>query len=400
MEDEQKHMAKGQMIDWTDASRSFVAGSDCQSRQQDRKIIHIDMDAFYAAIEQRDRPELRGKPVIVGGHPEKRGVVATCSYEARKFGIHSAMPSRTAFKLCPHAIFLPARFEVYRAVSAQIMQILRTYTDLVEPVSLDKAYLDVTENKKGISSATRVAREIKQHILAQTQLTASAGVSFNKFIAKLASDYQKPDGLTVVPPQQAAHFLDAIPIDKFLGVGKVTAAKLKELGIMTGTDLKRLSEEQLRTLFHERGRLLFAYVHGEDHRPVQPTHIRKSVGKEVTLEEDISDRDQMVRILEQLTEQVVQRLIELGLQGKTLTLKVRWSDFQLITRSITVMTGVGDAQVMMPYLRGLIAQLDGGNRGVRLLGVSLSNLLPRNERGQTEIITALSLWDMERFPGG
>ena len=190
--------------------------------QRDRKIIHIDMDAFYASIEQRDRSELRGKAVIVGGHPEKRGVVMTCSYEARKFGVHSAMPSRTAFKLCPRANFLPARFEVYRAVSAQIMQILRTYTDLVEPMSLDEAYLDVSESAPDFSSAEQIAREIKWDILAQTQLTASAGVSFNKFIAKLASDYQKPDGLTVVAPEQAVSFLESIPIQKFLGVGKVT----------------------------------------------------------------------------------------------------------------------------------------------------------------------------------
>jgi DNA polymerase IV len=364
--------------------------------QQDRKIIHIDMDAFYAAIEQRDHPELRGKPVIVGGHPEKRGVVMTCSYEARKFGIHSAMPSRTAFKLCPLAIFLPARFEVYRAVSVQIMQILQTYTHLVEPVSLDEAYLDVSENAPDFSSATQIAREIKQHILAQTQLTASAGVSFNKFIAKLASDYQKPDGFTVVPPEQAARFLDAIPIHKFLGVGKVTGAKLKELGILTGADLKRLSEERLRGLFHERGSMLYAYVRGEDNRVVQPAHVRKSVGKEVTLQEDTADCEQMVRILERLAEQVAQRLNELGVQGKTITLKVRWSDFRLITRSITLTTHIQDAQVMMQYLQALLAKLDGGNKSVRLLGVSLSNLLSKNGTGQPEKLVAPSLWDIER----
>jgi DNA polymerase IV len=361
--------------------------------QRDRKIIHIDMDAFYAAIEQRDRSELRGKPVIVGGHPEKRGVVMTCSYEARKFGVHSAMPSRTAFKLCPHAIFLPARFEVYHAVSAQIMQILRTYTDLVEPMSLDEAYLDVSENAPDFSSAEQIAREIKRDILAQTQLTASAGVSFNKFIAKLASDYQKPDGLTVVAPEQAVSFLESIPIQKFLGVGKVTGAKLKELGISTGADLKRLSEEQLRTLFHERGSMLYAYVRGEDNRAVQPIHVRKSVGKEVTLQEDTADREQMVHILEHLAEQVAQRLKELGARGKTITLKVRWSNFQLITRSITVTTPMQDAPVMMQYLLPLLAKLDGGDKSVRLLGVSLSNLLFINGTGQPEKLAAPSLWD-------
>jgi DNA polymerase-4 len=351
------------------------------------------MDAFYAAIEQRDRSELRGIPVIVGGHPEKRGVVMTCSYEARKFGVHSAMPSRTAFKLCPHAIFLPARFEVYHAVSAQIMQILRTYTYLVEPMSLDEAYLDVSENAPDFSSAEQIAREIKRDILAQTRLTASAGVSFNKFIAKLASDYQKPDGLTVVAPEQAVSFLESIPIQKFLGVGKVTGAKLKELGISTGADLKRLSEEQLRTLFHERGSMLYAYVRGEDNRAVQSIHVRKSAGKEVTLQEDTADREQMVHILEHLAEQVAQRLKELGARGKTITLKVRWSNFQLITRSITVTTPMQDAPVMMQYLLPLLAKLDGGNKSVRLLGVSLSNLLFINGTSQPEKLTAPSLWD-------
>ncbi len=361
--------------------------------QRDRKIIHIDMDAFYAAIEQRDRLELRGKAVIVGGHPEKRGVVMTCSYEARRFGIHSAMPSRTAFKLCPHAIFLPARFEVYQAVSEQIMQILRTYTDLVEPMSLDEAYLDVSENAPDFYTATQIAREIKRHIQSQTQLTASAGVSFNKFIAKLASDYQKPDGLTVITPEQAASFLESIPIQKFLGVGKVTGAKLKELGITTGADLKRLSKEQLRAMFHERGSILYANVRGEDNRAVQSTHVRKSVGKEVTLQEDTTDREQMVRILEHLAEQVARRLEELGVRGKTITLKVRWSDFQLITRSVTVTTPLQDASVMMQYLLPLLAKRDGGNKSVRLLGVSLSNLSFKNGTGQPEKLTALSLWD-------
>lgn len=363
--------------------------------QRDRKIIHIDMDAFYAAIEQRDRPELRGKAVIVGGHPKKRGVVMTCSYEARQFGVHSAMPSRTAFKLCPHAIFLPARFEVYRAVSAKIMQILRTYTDLVEPMSLDEAYLDVSDNAPDFSSATRIAQEVKRDILAQTQLTASAGVSFNKFIAKLASDYQKPDGLTVVAPEQAESFLEAIPIQKFLGVGKVTGAKLKELGILTGADLKRLGEEQLRTLFHERGSQLYAYVRGEDNRLVQPVHIRKSLGKEVTLEADTADREQMIRILERLVEQVAQRLNELGVRGKTITLKVRWSNFQLITRSITVSSSMQEAQVMMPYVEALLAKLESGNRSVRLLGVSLSNLVFEDGTGESEQVVAPSLWDLE-----
>jgi len=313
----------------------------------------------------------------------------------REYGIHSAMPSRTAYRLCPQGIFLPARFEVYRTVSAQIMQVLHTYTDLVEPLSLDEAYLDVTENTRGQPPATFLAQDIKRQILAQTQLTASAGVSFNKFLAKLASDHQKPDGLTVIPPEQAASFLEAISIHKFFGVGKVTQAKLKNLGVLTGADLKRLSEEQLRALLGERGNLLYRYVHGEDDRPVQPTHIRKSIGKEVTLPEDIDDPGHMLHILEQLAEQVAQRLSELGLKGKTITLKLRWSDFRLITRSLTVPGGVEDATTMMGFVRSLLAQVDLTKQSVRLLGVALSNLIPTHEVEPRQAVTWTSLWDME-----
>jgi DNA polymerase-4 len=296
-------------------------------KQPIRKIIHIDMDAFYAAIEQRDHPELRGKPVIVGGQPDKRGVVATCSYEARQFGIHSAMPSMTALKRCPHAIFLPPRFDVYRAVSGQIIQIFHIYTDLIEPLALDEAYLDVTENKLHQTSATLIACQIKQQIQEQIGLTASAGVSFKKFLAKLTSDFQKPNGLTVVTPRQAVQFLDATPIRKFFGVGKVTEARLKALDIQTGADLKQVSEEQLRTLFGERGSMLYNSVRGEDHRPVLPIRLRKSIGKETTLETDSADHEQIVRILQHLSTQVEKRLLELGLRGKTITLKIKWSDF-------------------------------------------------------------------------
>lgn len=357
------------------------------------KIIHIDMDAFYASIEQRDNPELRGKPVIVGGHPDRRGVVATCSYEARRFGVHSAMPSRTALKLCPQGIFLPPRFDVYRAVSAQIMQIFRSYTDLVEPLSLDEAYLDVTENKRGQSSPGLAAREIKQQIYTQTHLTASVGVSFNKFIAKLASDYRKPDGLTVVTPTQAARFLEAIPINKFFGVGKVTEARLKQEGIITGADLKKRGEEELRNLFGERGTMLYRYVQGEDDRPVQPTRIRKSVGKETTLFEDIDDREQMLQILERLAGQVEQRLYDLDLQGKTVTLKLKWADFQQITRSVTLASPIQDARDMMVYVRQLLAALSGETKQVRLLGVTISCLSSTGELAGPPEYLARSLWD-------
>src|SRR5215467_10690375 len=217
-------------------------------QEKTRAILHIDLDAFYASVEQRDHPEYRGKPVIVGGSPDRRGVVATASYEARQFGVHSAMPSRTALRLCPSAIFLPARFEVYRAVSQQIMTIFRQYTSLVEPLSLDEAYLDVTATVGDLDEAVQLAREIKQRIQEQTRLTASAGVSYCKFLAKIASDRNKPDGLTVITPQEASAFLEALPIEKFFGVGKVTATRLRTQGIHTGADLKHLGEEQLREL--------------------------------------------------------------------------------------------------------------------------------------------------------
>jgi DNA polymerase IV len=360
-----------------------------------RFILHIDLDAFYASIEQRDHPGLRGQPVIVGGSPERRGVVSTAFYEARRFGVHSAMPCRTAQRLCPQAIFLPPRFEVYRAVSQQIMAIFRASTTLVEPLSLDEAYLDVTAAVQDLDEAAQLARQIKQQIRSTTGLTASAGVSFAKFLAKLASDAHKPDGLTLISPVQAPAFLDALPIDKFFGVGKVTAAKLREVGIENGADLKGLSQERLRVLLGKHGSQLYRFVRGEDERPVEPTRERKSVGKEVTFERDLVDRGRMEGILEQLARQVEQRLVELDVRGRTLTLKVRWSNFQLITRSVSRAQGFQDAQAMMPVLRRLLAQLDGGNRPVRLLGVTVSNLLTSKEAQQTEQMTALTLWDME-----
>ncbi|HYX49243.1 MAG TPA: DNA polymerase IV, partial [Ktedonobacteraceae bacterium] len=312
-----------------------------------RAILHIDLDAFYASVEQRDHPEYRGKPVIVGGSPDRRGVVATASYEARQFGVHSAMPSRTAFRLCPSAIFLPARFEVYRAVSQQIMLIFRQHTSLVEPLSLDEAYLDVTNSVHDMNEAVKIAGELKQQIREQTQLTASAGVSYCKFLAKIASDRNKPDGLTVITLQEAPTFLDALPIEKFSGVGKVTAARLKSMGIQTGADLKRLGEGQLRELLGKHGAQLYHYACGEDSRAVEPVRVRKSVGKEVTLEHDIRDRSEMEHILAKLAIQVERRLVELSIAGKTLTLKVRWSNFDLVTRAVSRTQGFQQAEEML-----------------------------------------------------
>jgi DNA polymerase-4 len=322
-----------------------------------RFILHIDLDAFYASVEQRDRPELRGKPVIVGGSPDRRGVVSTASYEARRYGVHSAMPCRTAQRLCPEAIFLPPRFEVYKAVSRQVMAIFQVHTALVEPLSLDEAYLDVSAAVHTLEEATELARTIKQQIFAATQLTASAGVSFSKSLAKLASDLHKPDGLTTIPLQQAPAFLDALPIDKFFGVGKVTAAKLRALNIETGADLKRLGEGRLRALLGKYGNYLYHLACGEDDRPVEATRERKSVGKEVTFERDIVDRDRMEEILEKLAGQVERRLVELDLQGRTLTLKVKWSNFQLTTRSVSRPRGFQKTHEMMPVLRALLRQL-------------------------------------------
>ncbi len=364
-------------------------------QEKTRAILHIDLDAFYASVEQRDHPEYQGKPVIVGGSPDRRGVVATASYEARQFGVHSAMPSRTALRLCPSAIFLPARFEVYRAVSRQIMAIFHQHTSLVEPLSLDEAYLDVTAAVRDLNEAAQLAREIKRQIREQTELTASAGVSYCKFLAKIASERNKPDGLTVITPQEASAFLEALPIDKFFGVGKVTAARLRTLGLQTGNDLKHLGEERLRDLLGKHGAQLYHYACGEDNRLVEPVRVRKSVGKEVTLEHDIRDRDEMERILEKLATQVECRLVELDLAGKTLTLKVRWSNFDLVTRAISRTQGFLQAKEMMPVLHMQLSGLVDGKQAVRLLGVIVSGLFSQEEMRRERQVVTPSLWTGE-----
>ena len=305
------------------------------------------------------------------------------------------MPSRTAQRLCPQAIFLPARFEVYRAVSQQIMTIFRQQTALVEPLSLDEAYLDVTDAVRNLEEAARLAREIKRQIWEQTRLTASAGVSYCKFLAKIASDAHKPDGLTVISQDEAPAFLEALPIEKFFGVGKVTAAKLRELGIQTGGDLKRMGEERLRDLFGKHGGQLYRYACGIDDRPVEPVRERKSVGKEVTLERDIRDCAEMERILQTLALQVEHRMAELGIAGKTLTLKVRWSSFELVTRASSRMQGFQSAQEMLPILHTLLYGLVDGKRAVRLLGVIISGLVSANEIRRARQLITPSLWEDE-----
>jgi DNA polymerase-4 len=343
-----------------------------------RKIIHIDMDAFYASIEQRDNPELKGRPVIVGGTPDKRGVVAACSYEARKFGIHSAMSSRSAYKLCPKAIFIRPRFDIYRAVSAQIREIFYEYTDLIEPLSLDEAFLDVTDNKKRMRSATLIAQEIKNKIYKKTGLTASAGVSFNKFLSKVASDMNKPDGLTVITPEEANEFIDEIPIRKFFGIGEVTEKKMLDMGIKTGADLKKIDKSKLIEIFGKVGGHYYNIVHGEDDRPVNPYRIRKSIGKETTLGEDIDNKEQMIDILNQLALEVEGLLKKHDVKGKTITLKIKYFDFQNITRSITVEKPVILRADIMKHIKVLLGKTDAGRKKVRLLGIAISNFLDKD----------------------
>ncbi|MCP5105955.1 MAG: DNA polymerase IV [bacterium] len=340
-----------------------------------RKIIHVDMDAYYASVEQRDRPELKGKPVIVGGDPQGRGVVSTCSYEARKYGIHSAMASSVAFRLCPHAVFVRPRFDVYKSVSDQVRAIFHEFTDLVEPLSLDEAFLDVTDNKKNIPYATDIAREILKRIREETQLTASAGVSFNKFLAKVASDIHKPNGLTVVTPKIAPQFIDRLPIGKFFGVGKVTEKKMFDMGIRTGADLKKLSREELVKRFGKVGNYYYNIAYCQDDRPVNPHRERKSIGQERTLSEDIDNKEEMLEILKKLAVRIENYMKEKTIKGKTVTLKIKYFNFKSITRSITVPESVCEAAVMMKYIPSLLDKTEAGVKKVRLLGVSISNFV-------------------------
>lgn len=337
-----------------------------------RKIIHIDMDAFYAAIEQRDHPELKGKPVVVGGQPHSRGVVATCSYEARKYGIHSAMPSIQAYRLCPHAVFLRPRFHVYKGESQKIRSIFSQYTDLVEPLSLDEAFLDVTDNRKGIKSATRIAQKIRKQIYEELGLTASAGVSFNKFIAKVASDMHKPDGLTVIPPEKGELFIASLPIRKFFGVGRATEKKMLSLGIKTGADLRRHTREWLVDHFGKVGGFYFQICRGIDDRPVNPRRARKSMGKEKTLSRDLNDLVEIKGVLQRLAERLVPLITKADFKGNTLTLKIKYFDFQCISRSITLPHIITSKEQIMAQMGELLLKTEAGRKKIRLLGISVS----------------------------
>ncbi len=344
-----------------------------------RKIIHVDMDAFFASVEQRDRPELRGRPVIVGGAPHSRGVVAACSYEARAYGIHSAMPSVRAHQLCPQAVFLRPRMPRYQEVSRQIMDLFRQYTPLVEPLSVDEAFLDVTANRLGEPSATRIATAIRAAIRETTGLTASAGVSFNKFLAKIASSHRKPDGLTVIPPDQAQEFIAALPIGTFYGVGRVTEQRMHDEGIHTGGDLLRYSRQELTALFGKAGRFFYDMARGIDERPVEPVRVRKSIGSETTLATDILDFVRVSAVLYEQAQEVARILAQKKTGGRTLTLKVRYSDFTTITRSCTTPQGFFCASDILAQLPRLLAATEAGRRKIRLLGVTVANLCTAEE---------------------
>jgi DNA polymerase-4 len=341
------------------------------------------MDAFYASIEQRDFPQYKEKPLIVGGS-SRRGVVAAASYEARKYGIHSAMPTLTALHRCPELIIARPRFDVYKKVSGQIMKIFRSYTDLVEPLSLDEAFLDVTENKFDIPSATLVAREIKAEVREATLLTASAGVSVNKFLAKIASDMDKPDGLFVIEPDQVETFIESLDVNKFFGVGKVTAGKMQKLGICTGKDLKNKTKQELIRLFGKNGSFFYDICRGIDNRPVNPERIRKSFGKERTYEEDLGSLEELNDALRNIAEMLSSDLDKYGIKGKTLTVKVKYNDFRQITRSRTFASFFNDEYVIRETAQEIMAtEYFPGNR-IRLLGITLSGLenasrLPEDE---------------------
>lgn len=342
-----------------------------------RKILHIDMDAFYASVEQRDNPEYKGKPIAVGGS-RHRGVVAAASYEARKYGVKSAMPSSLAYRKCPHIIFVKPRFEAYKEASQQIREVFEEYTDLVEPLSLDEAYLDVTENNFDMEFAMDIAAEIKQKIQERTNLTASAGISYNKFLAKIASDYNKPDGFYVITPKMAGSFIESLPIEKFFGVGKVTAKKMHSKGIFNGKNLKQHSLPTLTRWFGKSGNYYYNVARGIDNRNVNPTRIRKSLGAERTYTFDINTKEEMTANIEHIADILIKRIEKSGGAGKSLTLKIKYSDFKQITRSKTLTEALTNQQIknVAIELLEVIPQIE---KGVRLIGLQISNFEQENK---------------------
>lgn len=355
-----------------------------------RKIIHVDMDAFFASVEQRDQPSYKGKPLIVGGKPESRGVVAACSYEARKFGIHSAMPSSRAYRLCPDAIFVPPRFEAYREVSNQIRAIFWRYASEVEPLSLDEAYLDVTYTEDFSGSATLIGQAIKRDILTETGLTASAGISFNKFLAKIASDMDKPNGLYVIKPDQGKTFIADLAIGKFHGVGPATEAKMKKIGIHSGNDLRQKSLIELVNNFGKSGQYYFNIARAIDERPVCSQRERKSLGKETTFSQDIILLEDIVNTLNELAEQVLSSMAKQNMQARTLTVKIKYANFQQVTRAHTADQCL-DRESLQHLIPLLLTRTEVGQKPVRLVGLSLSGFdHAKAEKTHNQLDLALS----------
>lgn len=342
-----------------------------------RKIIHIDMDAFFASVEERDNPDLKGKPVIIGSDPRKtggRGVVSTCNYKARKFGVHSAMSSKEAYERCPQAVFISGNYQKYRKVGMQIREIFKRYTDLVEPMSIDEAYLDVTENKLGIKSALKIAKMIQYDIWQEVHLTCSAGVSYNKFLAKLASDFEKPKGLTLILPEDAQDFLEKLPIEKFYGVGKRSVEKLHQLGVFTGADLLEIPEMTLIDLFGRFGYDLYRKARGISNSPVKSNRIRKSIGSERTYGKLLYEEDDVKSEISKNAQRVVDTLQRNHKVGRTIVLKVRYSDFSTLTKRITLDDVTNDFEVIDQVAKTIYDSLDESKLGVRLLGVTVTGL--------------------------
>lgn len=354
-------------------------GHTAVTRAPVRKVIHIDMDAFYASVEQRDNPGLRGRPVVVG-HAAKRGVVVSASYEARRFGIHSAMPSMAALRKCGELLFVPARFDVYRAVSHQIHAIFSDYTSLVEPLSLDEAYLDVTDNRRMLPSATATATEIRSRIREETGLTASAGISYNKFLAKLASDYRKPNGQFVITPEMGPDFVAALPVGKFHGIGAVTAAKMNSLGIFTGADLRNQSLLFLQRHFGRSGLWYYEVARGEDHRLVMADRPRRSTGAETTFAEDLTEPAAVEAGIRAMVEDVWAWCQKERSFGHTVTVKIKFADFRKVTRSHTLSTPVASRTLLLETSFALVRTVYPLTLGIRLVGVTVSNFRDATER--------------------
>lgn len=350
----------------------FFSRADMQAVP--RKIIHVDMDAFFAAVEQRDHEEYRGKPVIVGGRPEQRGVVATASYEARKYGVHSAMASAKALRLCPHAVFLPPRFGVYKRISRHVMGIMQRYTPLVEVMGLDEAYMDVTDCVRGVRYARDIARSVLAAIVRETGLTASAGVAPNKFLAKIASDMRKPAGLTVVPPQRVQQFLEDLAVRKLPGVGRVTEETMRRAGILTVGDLRNRDCEELERLFGKSGQWYYALARGEDDREVVTEHERKSIGCEQTFPEDLIAMRDIRNGLQEVAAELAVRIVHKGGGGRTVTLKITFADFRKITRSTTFSHPVESEDELFSVACCLLEKTEAGRKPLRLLGITVSQL--------------------------